>query len=212
MDHLTGSPTGLKAHNVEIYTAALLIRGTIYGSFERTSDLMNRWDRSNVIVEDVALSPLGQASNPKRISEPLFVPREQIHFVTASPTAENNADPVLPDPSAASHLRSLLGVPADLPASRREFVVQRVTKLCHAFTSVFIISGMCHLLAGSTIENILDGQTPFFPLTQATIHLNLYPESPWRRNLVLINKLLLQAIYTVDPPSHVPNSQQTPPS
>jgi hypothetical protein len=205
------TPTGgiQKAHQIELYTDTLFILGTIIGPFDRASDLINRWDRLYLPVQEVALAPLGQTANPKHISQSIFVPRPRIHFMTGSATAENTSDQAAQDALTASPMRSRLAATMEERLSpRRDFQVPMITKTCHVFTSVFVISGLCHMREGNTIENILDAQGDFFPLTKAVIYPQLYPDLLWRRELVLVNKALLQTIYTVDPPAHPPRPTQ----
>jgi hypothetical protein len=208
------TPTGgiQKAHQIELYTDTLFIRGTIIGPFDRTSDLINRWDRLYLPVQEVALAPLGQTANPKQISQSIFVPRPRIHFMAASPTAEDTSDQAAQDALTASSMRSRLAATAatmeERLSPRRDFQVPMVSKTCNVFTSVFVISGLCHMREGNTIESILDAQADFFPLTKAVIYPQLYPDLLWRRDLVLVNKALLQTIYTVDPPAHPPRPTQ----
>ena len=212
MDSYTLSTASLNAHQVEVYTSTLLIRGIMVGPFNRTSDLVNRRDRHNLIVQDASLVPVGSSATPKPISDPVYVARSQIHLVTAIPTPENATDPYLSGPlppgqlptgpiSASGPLttRGLTGQAHGTPSgSLREYQVKRVAKPCYIFTSTFVISGLCHLLEGSTIENLLDSQDPFFPLTQGIAYLHTKPDAPWRRDLFLINKDLIQSVYTAD--------------
>lgn len=209
MDRYTLSTASLNAHQVEIYTATLVIRGTMLGPFHRTSDLVNRRDRQNLIVQDASLAPLTAANNAKPITDPVFVARPHIHAVVAVATPENATDPHLsgplpsgPLPAPPSGPLSARGLGSHTQTSQlggRDFHVQRVPRPCYIFTSTFVISGICHLLEGSTIENLLDAQDPFFPLTQGVIYLHTHPNVPWRRDLLLINKEMIQAVYTTDP-------------
>jgi hypothetical protein len=212
MDHYPLPSNTQKSHPVELYTDTLFVRGTITGPFERTSDLINRWDRDYLPVHDVALAPLGETANPKQISQAIFVPRPRIHFLAASPTAENTSEQAERNAVTASPARSRLAAAVEnRPPARREFHVPMVTRACHVFTSVFVISALCHMREGSTVEKILEAQEDFFPLTKAMIYPQLYPNLLWRRDLVLVNKALLQAIYTIDPPTQPPRPQQPAP-
>ncbi|MGA7731549.1 MAG: hypothetical protein WCD37_09810 [Chloroflexia bacterium] len=206
MDRYTLSTASLNAHRVEIYTGTLVIRGMMLGPFQRTSDLVNRRDRENLIVEEATLAPLGQNVAPKPITDPIFVARSHIHLVAALPTPENITDPYLsgpltpakPAPSGPLAARGLtnLSTPA---GSQRQSHVARVPRPCYVFTATFVVSGICHLLQGSTIENLLDAQDPFFPLTQAIMYLHANPTVTWRLDLALVNKGTVQAVYTTDP-------------
>jgi hypothetical protein len=228
MDRYTLSTASLNTHQVEIYTSTLIIRGNMLGPFHRTSDLVNRRDRHNLIVQDATLAPLGSSATPKAISDPVFVPRPHIHVVVALPTVENTTDPhlsgalntgSLTPPSAPTTpstpvgpltARGLLSQ-TSIPSHQRDFHVQRQPKPCYIFTSTLVVSGLCHLLEGSTIEQILDSQDPFFPLTQGVLYLHSYPNSPWRRDLILINKEMIETVYTTDPrPPQQPPSPSEP--
>ncbi len=209
-DRYTLSTASLNAHQVEIYTNTLVIRGTMLGPFQRTSDLVNRRDRENLIVEEASLSPLSQTANPKTITDPVFVARPHIHVVAAMATPENITDPHLSGPLPSGPLP-----PGSLPSgplatrgltnagtplgSQRQFQVSRTPRPCYVFTATFVVSGLCHLLEGSTIENLLDAQDPFFPLTQAVIYLHTNSALTWRRDLAFINKGMVQAVYTTEP-------------
>lgn len=205
MDRPQLSTSSINAHEVEVYTSNLIVLGTMLGPFHRTSDLVNRRDRENLIVEEAALSPLGQVATPKSIPEPIFVPRHQIHMIAAMPTPDNIGDPHLSGPLTSGSLDASkipptgpltargLGVPA---GTQRAFQITRIPKSCYVFTSTFVISGICHLLQGSTIEQLLDAQDFFFPITQAVIYLHTNPSQAWRRDIVLMNKSMIQAVYT----------------
>jgi hypothetical protein len=143
--------------------------------------------------------------------------------VAAVPTPENITDPFLSGeltpsgplnttvlaptgPLAARGLTNL-GTPA---GSQRQYHINRVSKPCFVFTTTYVISGLCHLLEGSTIENLLDAQDFFFPLTQATIYLHANPTVTWKRELALVNKAMVQAVYTTEPrpaPSGSPQAE-----
>lgn len=219
MDRPPLSTGSINAHDVELYTSTLIILGIMLGPFQRTSDLVNRRDRENLIVEEAALSPLGQVVAPKRIPEPVFVPRAQIHMIAAMPTPDNVNDPHLSGPLNSGSLHSGALEPSQLPptgpltsrihgtpaGTQRQFLVARIPKSCYVFTSTFVVSGICHLLEGSTIEQLLDAQDPFFPITQAVIYLHSNPSQAWRRDIILMNKGLIQAVYTAEARPAQPN-------
>jgi hypothetical protein len=182
MDSYTLSTSTLNAHKVEIYTSSLILLGTILGPFQRTSDLVNRRDREYLILEEASLSLLGQVAPLKPISESVFVPRVQVHMISAMATTENTSDPQISGPLASGSLNPAsippppgplttrgLGVPA---GTQRQLHISRIPTTCYILTSTFVISGTCHLLEGATIEHFLDAQDNFFPLTKATIHLH----------------------------------------
>jgi hypothetical protein len=212
----------LNAHQVEIYTANLYIHGNVLGSFSRTSDLINRRDYDNFTVQNVSLAPLGQPGAPRPTGHPLLVARPHVHMIAVLTTPENASDPMLSGPLNTGSLASgslasgsltsgplpnaptgslldRLGKPSAL-----EHRALRIPRPCYAFTSSFVISGLCHLMEGTTIEQLMDGQNLFFHLTQVTAYLTTQPGSPWRRDMILLNKQLIQAIYTTDLPAPAP--------
>jgi hypothetical protein len=211
--------SNLNSHQVEIYTANLFMQGSILGPFSRTADLINRRDYDNFSVQNVSLASLGQPGSPRPIGYPMMVARPHIHMVAAFTTPENASDPMLSGPLTSGSLTSSsldsgsLSSPPSGGLSGRltkpmtsEYRALRVPRPCYAFTSTFVISGLCHLMEGATIEQLLDGQNIFFHLTQVTAYLTAQPGAPWRRDLVLINKNLIQAIYTTELPAQSPQA------
>jgi hypothetical protein len=209
MDSYGTTDTSLNSHQVEIYTANLFIHGNMLGPFTRTADLINRRDFDNFHVQDVSMASLGYSASPRQIGHPLIVARSHIHMVAVFATEENTSDPMLSGPLTSSSLTSSslnsgsLTSPLTGGLSGRltkptfhEHRPMRVARPCFAFTSSFVISGLCHLMEGTTIEQLLDGQNIFFHLTQVTAYLTSQPNSPWRRDLVMINKNQIQAVYT----------------
>jgi hypothetical protein len=224
MENYGMSNTSLNSHQVEIYTSNLFIHGNILGSFSRTADLINRRDYSNFTVHDVALASLGQAGAPRPTGHSMLVARQHAHMVSVFANPENTSDPMLSGPLSTGSLSSgslSSGSLANNPPTGGlmgrlakpgvpDYHALRVPRPCYVFTPSFVISGLCHLMEGTTIEQLLDGQNPFFHLTQVTAYLTTQPNSPWRRDLVLVNKDLIQAIYTTDLPA--PPSQADAPT
>ena len=224
MDSYGITNAGLNLHQVEIYTANLFIHGNIPGSFSRTADLINRRDYDNFMVQDVSLASLGYSAAPRQIGHPLLVARSHIHMVALFATEENTSDPMLSGPLTSGSLTSssltsgslssdsLTNPPSGGLSGRltkptpHEYHTLRVARPCYAFTSAFVISGLCHLMEGTTIEQLMDGQNLFFHLTQVTAYLTSQPSAPWRRDLVLLNKTLIQAIYTSELPAQSPQA------
>jgi hypothetical protein len=206
--------SNLNSHQVEIYTDNLFIQGNILGPFSRTADLINRRDYDNFSVQNVALASLGQPGSPRPIGQSMFVARPHIHMVAVFTTPENASDPMLSGPLTTNSLDSgsLSSTPQGGLIGRlakpvtNEYHALRVARPCYAFTSSFVISGLCHLMEGATIEQLLDGQNTFFHLTQVTAYLTGRASAPWQRNLVLINKDLIQAIYTTELPAQPPQA------
>jgi len=206
--------SSLNSHQVEIYTDNLFIQGNILGPFSRTADLLNRRDYDHFLVQNVSLASLGQPGSPRPIGHPLFVARAHIHMVAVVTTPENASDPMLSGPLTSGSLDTgalpttqpggLMGRLAKPMAN--ENLALRVARPCYAFTSSFVISGLCHLMEGATIEQLLDAQNTFFHLTHVTAYLTGRASSAWQRNLVLINKNLIQAIYTGELPAQPPQA------
>ncbi len=181
MDHSTSAPFGPMSHNVELYTARLFIQGSISGSFKRTSDLINRRDKDFFTVLNAGVTPLGQTSaTASRVSTPVMVGRDHVQFVATAPQQTQGKS----------------GGTASSPG--REYYVQKTPHPCYALTDTFIIYGHCHLLSGTTLENLLTIPDPFIPLTKATIYLIARPNASWQRELVVVNKAKLEVIYLVE--------------
>lgn len=180
MDQSTSIPAGATSHNVELYTARLFIQGTIFGTFKRTSDLINRGDRDFFTVINAGLTPLGQTSvTTNRVATPVMVGRDHVHFVAIAPQVTPGQQ----------------GSAANTPG--REQYVLKSPLPCYALTDTFIIYGHCHLLSGTSLENLLAIPDPFIPLTKATIYLIARPTAAWQRDLVVVNKTRLEVIYLV---------------
>lgn len=184
MDQYSAMPGGLISHSVELYTARLFIQGTISGSFKRTSDLINRRERDFFTVTGSTVTPLGQATTtPQKIPTPVQLGRDHIHFVATAPQPQQQ--------QAGGQ---------GAPGSGREYFVQKHAIPCYALTDTFIIHGQCHLLTGTTLENLLQNHDPFIPITNATIYLIVRPNAPWQRELVVVNKAKLEVIYLTEEP------------
>lgn len=181
MEEYSVVPSGPISHSVELYTARLFIQGSISGPFKRTSDLINRRDRDFFNVSDALITALGQASaTPQKIASPVQVGRDHIHFVATIPQQAQR--PQAPGQSPA------LG-------PGREYYVHKQAVNCYALTDTFIIHGQCHLLAGATLESLLQVHDPFIPITKATIYLIARPNASWQRELLVVNKEKIEVIY-----------------
>lgn len=181
MDQYTSVSSGPINHNVELYTARLFIQGSITGTFKRTSDLINRRDKDFFSVTNAGLTPLGQASaTANKVDMPVMVSRDHVHFVATAPQSN-------PTQGAGTS-----------PTPGRENYIQKTVHPCYALTDTFIIYGHCHLLIGTGLENLLAVPDPFIPLTKATIYLIARPTASWQRDLVVVNKAKLEALYLVN--------------
>jgi hypothetical protein len=178
MDNLT-TMGGAITHKVEIYTNLLALNGTIRGPFKRTSDLLNWNDLQFLSVLDATITPIGQTHSQRVQNHPAYVGRSQVHFVT-----DLGAD-------AAS---VIITGPLD-DTGYRESAVRKERLQCYAITGSYIIHAHCHLLAGGSLENLLVGNEDFIPLTDATIHNVARSTPPWERDVVIVNRNHLVAMY-----------------
>ncbi len=176
MNQLTSQPSsGLTSHNVELYTARLYVQGVITGPFKRVSDLINRRDTAFFSLSDAAMTTHAQSTPPSKIATPVHVARNHIHFAAT--------------------------VPQQSPQGQgpgREYHVQKTAYSCYAFTDTFVIQAQCHLLTGTTPANLLATPDPFISMTAATIYLIARPQTSWQRDLVVVNKEQLEAMYLVE--------------
>jgi hypothetical protein len=177
MDNFSPLTTSnLNIHNLEIYTATLAIQGSATGPFRRASDLVNREDRDYIMLQNASITPLGRQPNPTPIPTMLMVARPHIHFVSLGPQ---------PEPE---HTTSGLG-------QYRESGTRKSPVPCCMLTEVYVVTGQCYMLPGSSLENLLAMSDPFFSLTNVTIHINGISSAPFQRDLIIINKEKVQAMY-----------------
>ncbi len=187
MEEYSAVPSGPISHNVELYTARLFIQGSISGPFKRTSDLINRRDRDFFTVDSATITALGQANTtPQKIPTPVQVGRDHIQFVATTPQPTQQ-------PQAPSQTQGL--------SPGREYYVHKRAVPCYALTDTFIIYGQCHLHTGATLESLLQVHAPFIPMTKATVYLIVRPNTPWQRELVVVNKEKLEVFYSVEGPT-----------
>jgi Family of unknown function (DUF6812) len=185
MDEFSTVAAGPITHSVELYTARLFIQGSISGPFKRTSDLINRRDRNYFNVSEASITPLGQVpSASNKMLSPVIVGRDHVHLA-ATPPHVTEARPT----------RQLGGTGT---LAGREYFVQKQPHACYALTDTFIVYGHCHLLPGTTLENLLNTPDPFIPFTKATIYMLSRPQNPWQRELVVVNKEKMEAFYLAE--------------
>lgn len=182
MDDYSFVPSAPTIHHVELYTSRFFVEGDIVGPFKRMSDVLNRDDSSNIIVQEGSITPLGQTSETKKSISSLILVREQVHFA-ATPT----------EPDAAPQSQVAGGSTAG-----REYYVQKTSFPCYAITDTFVVHGACYLHSGTTLENLLNRKEPFMPLTSATIYPVAHPAIHWQRDLVIMNKSKLEVIYVIE--------------
>jgi hypothetical protein len=183
MDSFTFVPVAPISHSVELYTARLLVQGTIAGPFKRTSDLLNHRESNFVTVDKAALMPVGQQGDSRKLSTPIMMNKGNIHMVAAAPQARP------PGEGAQAGAKGSEG---------REFYVQKDVYPCYALTDTFVIHGQCHVRQGTNLQTFLEVGDIFLPITNPTISLLARPNAPWRRDLVLINKEKLEVMYLVE--------------
>ena len=185
MDDFTLVPKGPISHRVEVYTSGFLIEGSISGPFERVSDLVNRGDSDYLSVHDGSILPLGKSAEARMFMPSMVVNRTHVHFVATAPregeTPQSEASQTNTG-SLASHA----------------FYVPKTSLPCYAFTDIFVIYGYCYLHSGSTLQNLLDKQGIFMPITDAMIYPVAQPNVSWKRSLVLVNKGKLEVVYLLE--------------
>jgi hypothetical protein len=198
--------SSLNIHALELYTANLAIRGNTTGPYRRSSDLLNRKDRDYIILQNASITPLDRQpvrpSSSASLSTPLLVARQHVHLVSlsAQPEPENTT--------------SGLG-------QYREFTVRKTPIPCCMMTDVYVVMGQCYLLEGSSLENLMEVADFFLPLTNATFYLSNSSAASMQRELVIVNKEKVQAMYLLPAPTttqrlddapHPPTSPLTNPS
>jgi hypothetical protein len=182
--------SNLNIHNLEVYTANLVIQGNASGPFRRATDLVNRKDRDYMMLQEARLTPIGRQPNPNVLTTPLMVARQHTHLVALGPQ---------PEPE---HTTSGLG-------QVRESGVRKVAYPCYMFTEVYVVVGQCHLVEGSTLENLLAVSELFVPITNVTLYINSLPNAPLQRDLVIINKEKIQAMYLIPTPTSASGTNNT---
>ncbi len=181
MDSFTFVPSAPISHNVELYTARFLVQGSISGPFKRTSDLLNQREGHFVKVDQAALTPLGQQSELRKFTTPIMVTKSHLHLVAISPQG-----PGAQVQETQSHVTGHLN---------REFYIQKTSFPCCAITDALVVQGECHLRRDTDLQILLASGDVFFPITNSVITLVGRSNAPWRRELVLINKEQLEAMY-----------------
>jgi hypothetical protein len=62
-------------------------------------------------------------------------------------------------------------------------------------TDTYAVVGQCHMVEGGTLENLMAISELFLPLTAATLYISSMSNTPLPRDLVIINKEKIQAMY-----------------
>jgi hypothetical protein len=203
--------SNLVTHSLEIFTASLAIQGNATGPFGRASDLVNRKDRDHITLQDARVTPLGRQPNPAPLATPLIVARQHVHLVALAPQSDaENVSGTLTSGTLASgglssgSLASGTLASGGLAGRFRESGVRKYPFPCYILTDVYVVVGQCHLIEGATLEGLLDSSDLFIAITVAAIYINSAPAAPLQRELVIINKEKIQAMYLT------PSSPSTP--
>jgi len=168
-------------HKVELYTDNILIQGTVVASLRRITDLLNQSEVDFLAVHGATITALGQAPSQKVTDSPVMVGRSRIHCVVdASPQPQH------PQPRLMQTTGSIGG---------REAYVRKEVYPCYVVTGTYAIYGQCHLHPGTTLENVFRGVDNFIPITKATIYMIARPNMPWQRDVVIVNRRMLAAMY-----------------
>jgi len=168
--------SSLNIHHLEIFTPNLVIQGDATGSFRRATDLVNRKDRDYMLLDGARITPLGRQANPTPLATPLMVARQHVHMVALAPQPE-------PEDTTGS-----LG-------QFRESAVHKIPYPCYMLTDIYVVVGEVHIVEDSTLENLMAMSDLFLPITKATVYINSMPNNPLSRDLVIINKEKIQAMY-----------------
>jgi len=167
-------------HRLELYTQHLIILGTITSPFKRVSDVVNRGDSQFLKVDDALITPLGKPPAQKPVEGQVMVSLDHLHFVVEALEKKEAVE----QPSR----------PGDDLEVRTAYV-RKDHYPCFALTGTFAIYGYCYLHPGTKLESLLHGSEPFVPITKATLYLVADAKSSWSRDLVVINRNMISAIY-----------------
>jgi hypothetical protein len=183
MDSFSSLTTSsLNIHHLEVFTANLAIQGDATGPFRRASDLVNRKDRDYLIMENARITPVGRPANSNPLTTQLMVARQHIHLVALPPQPEQE------------NTTGSLGQP-------RESGVRKMAYPCFMITDTYAVVGQCHMVEGGTLENLMAISELFLPLTAATVYISSMTNTPLPRDLVIISKDKIQAMYLMPSPS-----------
>jgi hypothetical protein len=184
MDSFT-SVTAPVSHRLELYTHHLLIQGVVTAPFKRTSDLLNSASSEFMTANNAFVTPLGQTPGGKPIDNPVMVRGKLLHFVVEM---SEGGQPAKRGAQGAEHVGG------------REAFIRKDHYPCFALTGVYAIHGYCHLHPGTSLENLLRGNDVFFPITRPTIYLVANTKVSWRRDVVIINREMVTAMYLTSEP------------
>jgi hypothetical protein len=188
MDQFTFVPSSAIGHPIEAYTSRFVVNGIVSGAYRRTSDLLNRKDDNFLqVTEPTITSVAGTDTDAQKLNTTLWLARRGIHFVSLPLPAQGGEDAGSQEEGAAQPPQ-----PRSLP---REFHITKRVLSCLVMTDTFIIRGQCHLLEGTTLEQLLQVGDAFIPITHTTIFLAARVSHSWQRDLVIVNKEKIEAMY-----------------
>ena len=172
----------LFTHNIEVYTASLVISGAYdLAIYRRVSDAINGEQRRYIALRDAAIAPLERATQSQRVPS-LLVDRGEAILVA---TLAEAAPP--PDYPREEQLRGVVPVTAML------------------FTTAFVVRATMHkrpdLTLPEAIERISDD---FVPLRNVQIFPLLGGFAPIARDFAALALARIVALYQVDAPAPQP--------
>jgi hypothetical protein len=182
MDDSLPSLTSMVSHRLELYTGQMIIQGQVNAPFKRTTDLMN-WDQAEFLsVQGATVTPLGQAPAQKPPTSAIMVSRSHVHFAAEMPPPQTGKTP------AELSTGFLLG---------QSDYVRKANFPCCAITETYAVYGNCYLHTEGTLENMIQASRDFIPLTRATVYKLGTNANPLQRDLVIVNRRMLAAIYLI---------------
>ena len=170
------------SHKLELYTQHLIVSGTVKTPFKRISDVLNKGDSQFLKVEDALITPFGKPPTQKPVEGPAMVSLDHLHFVVEALGKK---------PAAQAQQADRTG--DDLEA--RLAHVHKDHYPCFAITGTYAIYGYCYLQPGKTLDSLLRGSDTYVPITRATLYLVADTETSWNRELVVINRKMINAMY-----------------
>jgi len=168
------------SHKLELYTQHLLIGGNIRSAFKRITDLLNKGDSEFLKVEEALITPLGKPPAQRPVEGAVMVSLEHLHFVVEALQRKLGSEAA--------------GGQADDLETRSAYV-RKDHHPCFALTGTYAIHGYCYLHPGTTLDSLLHGHDTFMPITKATIYLVSDTKSTWSRDLLVINRKMISAMY-----------------
>ena len=179
----------LYTHQIEIYTASLIISGAYdLPIYRRVSDAINGEQRRYVPLRDAAIAPLERAQQAQRVPQLLADRSKALLVATLSEAAP----------------------PGDYPREEQLRGVVPVTAML--FTSAFVVRATMHkrpdLSLPEAVERITDD---FVPLSAVQIFPLLGTFAPVARQFAALAVSQIVALYQVDaPPSTEPAAPAAP--